>query len=722
MKQVLRKGLREIIVAEVPEPALRPQHVLIRPHYSLISSGTEMASIHMDGVVKEVAGNPSHLKKVWDAMKAAGPRRTLAETLAKFSEYAQLGYSGAGVIIEKDPGIRELEVGDRVAYGGETTGHCETVLAGRNLVVKLPNPVPFNAGCFTTLGSIAANAVRVAGLSLGETVAVIGLGLVGQLVAQLARLQGGIVIGIDLKPARADLARSLGADYAVTGGAAAAQTSAITDGRGVDAAIVAAAAKSAAPVELALDICRDRGRIVIVGAVDVAVPWDAAYRKEISVLMSRAYGPGSYDSEYEEKGRDYPLPYVRWTERRNMEEFARLLGAGKVDVSRLVTHEFALEDAPQAYGVLFDPAAQSLAVLLRYPAAELLEDVPPRRTVHLRAPEPRSGLGVMLAGAGNIARWYHLPNVRKARGAHVRAIYSESGVRGRGYGERFGAAYCTSDYESALADPGVDVVLITSRNERHAREALLALRAGKHVFVEKPMCLTEDDCRALVTAVRETGRQLTVGFNRRFAPFYLRVKEALARRAGPAILNCRVSSPGISGAYWMADPATGGAILGEACHFVDLMYWLLSSEPLEVAAFSLPAGRAEPIGENNIAASFRFADGSVGNLTYCTLGTKASAGERVEVFAPGIGAWTQDFKAVNAGSGLLKRRTRLWADKGYAGQMKRFLEGLRKGRPPEVTVIDGARATIGCLRMMEAARTGAVVKIDLESATERAAA
>lgn len=724
MRQVLRKGFRDIVVAEVPEPALRSQHVLIRPHYSLISSGTEMASIHNEGVVREVAGNPSHLKKVLDVMKVAGPIRTINETLAKFNEYAQLGYSGAGVIVEKDPAIGELAVGDRVAYGGEATGHCETVLAGRNLVVKLPETVPFNAACFTTLGSIAANAVRIAGIGFGETVAVIGLGLVGQLVAQLVRVQGGVAIGIDLRASRVDLARSLGADHGVTGDDVVAQCGAITAGRGVDVAIVAAAAKSAAPVELALNICRDRGRIVVVGAVEVAVPWDVAYRKEISVLMSRAYGPGSYDPEYEQKGVDYPLPYVRWTERRNMEEFVRLLGAGRVDVARLVTHEFALEHAPDAYKLLFDPAAESLAVLLRYPEAEARQrqDREPRRSVALCASGPKAELGILLAGAGNIARWYHLPNVKKVRGAALRAVYSSSGVRGRSYGERFGAAYCTSDYQSALADPNIDVVLIASRNDRHAAEALSALRAGKHVFVEKPMCLTEAECGELVRAVRDSGRHLTVGFNRRFAPFYLRLKTALERRGGPAVLNCRVNSPGISGSYWMADPAIGGAILGEACHFVDLMFWLLGSEPVEVAAFSLPTGRQDPVGENNIASSFRFADGSVGNLTYCTVGTKASAGERVEAFAPGAGAWTQDFKQVVTGRGPLKARSRWWADKGYAEQMTSFLEGLREGRSPEVTVIDGARATVGCLRMMEAARTGRVVKMDFESATAMAAA
>ncbi len=723
MKQVLRKGFKYIVVAEVPDPVLRPQHVLIRPHYSLISSGTEMASIHTEGVVKEVAENPSHLTKVWDVMKVAGPSRTIAETLAKFGEYAPLGYSGAGIVVEKDPAIRELEIGDRVAYGGETTGHCETVIAGRNLAVKLPETVPFQAACFTTLGSIAANAVRIAGIGFGDTVAVVGLGLVGQLVAQLARVQGGVVAGLDLKPERVELAKQLGADFGIEGEGAAAQVAAVTDGRGADVVIVAAAAKSAAPVQLALDICRERGRIVIVGAVEVAVPWEAAYRKEVSILMSRAYGPGSYDAEYEQQGRDYPLAYVRWTEQRNMQEFVRLLEAGRVDVAKLVTHEFRLKDAAQAYGTLFEPSAASLAVLLRYPTAETAPAAfTPRRSIELTTAAASGGLGVALVGAGNLARWQHLPNVRKVPGAFVRVVCSSSGVRGRSYGERFGAAYCTTEYDAVLSDPKVDVVLIASRNERHAREALQALRAGKHVFVEKPMCLAEEECRELIRAAGETGCRLTVGFNRRFAPYYIRLKQALKRRTGPAIVNCRINSPGISGSYWMADPSTGGAILGEACHFVDLMYWLLESEPVEVAAFSFPAGGQEPVGENNLAASFRFEDGSVGNLTYCTVGTKASGGERVEVFAPGVAAWTQDFKVFHNCSPLARTRTRWWAEKGYEEQMARFLRALQEGRAPEVTVLDGARATIGCLRMLAAARSRGTARMDLETVLARAAA
>ncbi|HYN84209.1 MAG TPA: bi-domain-containing oxidoreductase [Pyrinomonadaceae bacterium] len=725
MKQVIRKGLKEIVVDDVPDPVPAPHHVLVRPHYSLISSGTETASIHSEGVIKEVADNPSHLRKVWEVMKQAGPVRTVSEVRAKFSEYAVLGYSGAGLVVAKHPTVTDLELGARVAYGGEGTGHAETILVGRNLAARVPAGVPFEHASFATLGSIAMNAVRTSGVGLGETVVVIGLGLVGQLVAQLARLQGAVVVATDLRQERVRLARELGADYGVEpGGASAAEVLAsVTEGRGADCVFIAAAAKSSAPCGLALDLARERGRIVVVGAVEMSFPWHEMYMKEIQLFMSRAYGPGSYDESYERKGIDYPVSYVRWTENRNMEEFLRLADAGRLQLDALVTHRFALPEAPRAYETIMNPASESLAVLLRYPAADeeaREKSFAPQRRVEVAAAasEKKDGeLGFALVGAGNIARWAHVPAIKKAPGARLRAVYSASGARGKSYALRFGADYCTSDYAEVLRDPSIDVVLIASRNQQHARQSLEALEAGKHVFVEKPMALTVEECRALVSAVGETGRQLTVGFNRRFAPFYRELKQSLARRAGPAVLNCRVNSPGISGSYWMADPAIGGAILGEAVHFVDLLYWLLDSEPVEVAAYSLPTGRQNPIGENNVAATFRFADGSVASLTYCTVGSKTSAGERVEAFAEGVGVATEDFKRLSVRKSLKSERTRWWGEKGYDAQLASFVAAARAGREPEVNVRDGARATIGCLALMESARTGRPCEIDLRTVT-----
>lgn len=721
MKQVLRRGLKEIVVDEVPEPKVAPHQVLVRAARSLISAGTETASIHQDSLMKEVADNPDHLRKVLAVMAQQGPARTIEEVSAKFSEYAVLGYSGAGLVAACHSTVTDLAIGTRVAYGGEGTGHGELVVTGRQLVAPIPDGVSDEDGAFTTLGAIAMNTVRTADVALGETVVVLGLGLVGQLTAQLARLAGARVIAIDLLPARVTLAEQLGAEAGVRGGdGALEEVLRHTGGRGADCVIIAAAAKSAAPARAALSMVRDRGRIVVVGAVAVDFPWLPMYLKEVEVRMARAYGPGSYDPVYEQQGQDYPLPYVRWTENRNMVEFLRLVGAGSVKVSPLVSHRFALEKAPEAYATILDPATSSLAVVLSYPATEpgtAARPHIPRHRVDLKAPETGQRFRVALVGAGNIVRWAHMPALRAIGDATLQAVVSGSGARAKSYARRYGAAYCTTNYDDVLADPAIDVILLGTRNDAHARQAAAALRAGKHVFVEKPVALTEAECRDLSAAQRESGRELAVGFNRRFAPTYVALRQRLAGRDGPFVVNCRVNSPGISGSYWMADPSIGGAILGEACHFTDLMGWLLGDELVEVSAFSLPAELKDPVPTNNLCASFRFARGSVANLTYCTVGSGTSGGERVEVFGPGFGAMARDFKQFEVRGSLLSRRSSFFPDRGYRPQLAAFFSALRTGNPAPVNLDDGIRATVSCLRILDSARTGQPCTIDWRALT-----
>jgi predicted dehydrogenase len=719
MKQVFRKGLKHIVVAEAPAPMVVPNHVLVNPVYSLISSGTELASIHDEALIKEVAYNPSQLRKVWDGFKAMGPGPTISEVRAKFKEYAALGYAGAGIVVDRHPGVNGVDVGDRVAYGGEGTGHGETILASENLVVKVPENVPFEHACFTTLGSIALNSIRISEVGVGDVVAVVGLGLVGQLVIQLAQLQGARTIGIDLRKDRVELSRKLGADLVLDGSVSVNdEIKAFTNGLGVDCVIVAAASKSSAPCELALEICRDRGTIVVVGAVEMSFPWNDMYMKEIRLLMSRAYGPGSYDPQYEVRGHDYPIAYVRWTEKRNMEEFVRLVSQKRIDLQPLITHEFDLEDAPSAYQTVKDPATTSLGVLLRYPETEVSqqpEKFTPDLRVTLHSKPAESDLRVALVGAGNLARWAHLPALKKISNVSLHAVCSASGARGNTYARRFGAAYFCSDYREVLDDPKIDVVMVLSRNQHHFSQTYEALMAGKHVFVEKPMALTEAECRELYKAVVVSGKHLTVGFNRRFAPFYKALKQSVVRRTGPAVIDCRVSSPGISGSYWMADPSIGGAIIGEAVHFVDLMYWLLESEPIDVSAYCLPTGKTDPVGENNMVATFRFADGSIATLNYSTIGSRHAQGERVEVFAKGMTSLVQDFKRFEATAHTKRKRSTFWAHKGYEDQLRSFFRSIATGEAPEITVRDGARATLVCVEMLKSAQTLSPREIKLSS-------
>ena len=700
-----------------------PHQVLVRPAFTLISSGTETASIHQNSALREVAENTHHLRKIWETTKTAGPLRTISEVMAKFNEYAVLGYSGAGIVIDKDIHVSEVEIGDRVAYGGEGTGHGECIRTGRNLVARIPDGLIFEQACFATLGSIGLNAVRIANIGLGDRVAVLGLGLVGQIIAQLVRQQGGTAIGIDLKTERLELARQIGADHIVQGGALALEAvNSITKGIGADCVIVAAASKSPAVAAQALEICRERGRIVIVGAIDLTFPWNEMYLKEIQLFMARAYGPGCYDPAYEKEGRDYPLSQIRWTAQRNMAEFLQLLAADRVRVGPLITHQFPLEEAAKAYETILNPDAGSLAVVLRYPAAaeqDPVRDYRPDRTVEARRGGPLVGkIGAALVGAGNLARWVHLPNVTRIPEVHLRAVCSRNGARGKNYALRFGAEYCCSDFQQILNDPDVGVVLIVSRNQEHASQALEALGAGKHVFVEKPMALTEEECRDLYLMTIASGRQLTVGFNRRFAPVYVAVKAQLKKRTGPAVLNCRINSPGISGSYWMADPGAGGAILGEACHFADMLYWLLDSEPVKVSAYCLPSGSKDPIGQNNLTSCLEFADGSIANLTYCTLGSRTSAGERIEAFAAGMGLVSEDFKHFSSRMRTRRSHSYWFAKKGYAGLLESFFRAIRNGDQAPVTARDGARATLVCLRMLESARSHSPREIDLDSVLE----
>lgn len=720
MKQVVRRGLREIIVDSIPDPTVTAHHVVIRTHHSLISAGTETASIHTGNVLNSVAENPSHLKTVWNAMQSAGPERTIDEVRAKFKDYAVLGYAGAGVIADLHPTVTDLQLGQRVAYGGEGTGHGEAIMAGRNLVARVPDNVSTEDAAFATLGSIALHAVRNAEISLGDSVAVIGLGLVGQLVAQLARAQGAHVVAMDLDLARVELAKTLGAHIAMPAGdSALAAVLAATNGRGVDCTIIAAAAKSTAPAKQALAITRERGRVIVVGAVELQFPYHDMFRKELTVRMSRAYGPGSYDADYERGGRDYPYPYVRWTENRNMEEFLRRISIGDVQVQPLISHRFALDDAPAAYSAIMDRSIKSLAVVLEYPARNAATIPAVQRTVDTCAASiARTGqLRVAVVGAGNIARWAHLPAIRKTEHATLHAVVSANGAKGKALASRFGARYATTDYAAALEDKDVDVVLVTSRNQAHARQIVQALEAGKHVFVEKPMAVTAEECRSIIDARDRNNRHVGVAFNRRFAPMYQRLKSALSGRSGPVVLSARMNSPYMSTESWMTDPLAGGAIVGEACHMTDLLSWLVDSQAVRVSAQCLPLGRRDPVGENNIAGSISFADGSVASLVYCAVGHPRGAGERVEVFASGRSAWTEDFKAFGAPSQKTIRK--FFPDKGYDPQMTAFIASLKEGGPAfDANAEAGANATLVCLALLASARDGGrPQQIDRESFT-----
>jgi len=454
---------------------------------------------------------------------------------------------------------------------------------------------------------------------------------------------------------------------------------------------------------------RDRGRVVMVGSCPIDISRTEMYIKELSFVVSRAYGPGSYDPSYEKQGVDYPISYVRWTENRNMEEFLRLMAVGKIDVKPLISHEFALDDAPKAYETIMGGnGCSSLAVVLRYPINEVespIELYKPIRKMTVNAdPVVKDEIKFALVGAGNLAKWAHLPAIKKISGARLHAVYSNRGAQGKSYAMRFGAKYSTSDYDEILNDADIDAVLISSRHNEHARQAIDALNAGKHVFIEKPMAITIEECRAINQAVQESGKSLMVGFNRRFAPYYVEMKKFLAGRTSPVVISTRMNSPGIENG-WAAEKLQGGVVLGEGCHFIDLMYWLLDSEPVSVSAYGF--------GEHNVTASLKFADGSIGNFIYTVVGSDSSGGEMVEVFAPGVGLVTEDFKSLTVKKKSRKASSKFFASKGYDAQLTSFVRSVKAGKETEITVLDGVRATLGCLLMLESAASGEVKLFDL---------
>jgi predicted dehydrogenase len=721
MRQAVRYGLKEIRVEDLPAPTLRANHVLVGVQASLISSGTETASIKTKGVAHELRENPSHIEKILKVMQATSPLLTIAEVRAKFEELVVLGYAGAGTVLAVHPTVKDVRVGDRVAYGGEGTGHGEVVLAARNLLTPIPSSLTYEDAAFATLGAIATNAVRAASLSLGDRVVVIGLGLVGQLVAQIARAEGARVIGVDLQAERIALAKRLGVEHGLISDATVVENvKSLTDGRGADAVFIAAASKSSVPAQTGMRMCRDRGAMIVVGAVGLDLPWHEMYMKELKLFMARAYGPGSYDEAYERQGRDYPFAYVRWTENRNMGAFLDAVADGRIAVQPLITNRYALDDAPEAYRSIIESPSSTLAVMVQYPpldpvtsdhSALLRTKVPVQGTAPAITPV-KGDVRLALVGAGNIAKWAHLPVIAKVPGASLRAVQSGTAARTVSYARRFGATYATSSFQEVLDDADVDAVLITSRNPQHASQAVASLKAGKHCFVEKPVALTREECDALREASQANGCIAVTGFNRRFAPDYVALHAAARRASGPLAIQCTVTSPGISGDYWMADPAIGGAILGEACHFVDVIAWVGGARIRSVSAVSLPEEMVGGQGSNTLSVTFALENGNVGSLLYSTLGNAAETGERTVVLGSGLRAETENFRKLwIRGAGQKVSTTRFFADKGYKEQLESFVNAIRGTAAPRVTTQEGIDATLVCLAMIESAREGGVTKL-----------
>lgn len=705
-----------IAVSAVPSPELRPQGALVRTAWSLISAGTERAKIDLGqkNLLAKARSRPDQVQQVLEKVRREGVLQTYRTVTTRLEQRSPIGYSSAGVVTAVGELAAGLAVGDRAACGGgEYANHAEVVYVPATLCVPVPEAVGLDEAAFATVGAVALQGVRQSGVTVGDRVAVIGLGLLGQITVQLLRAAGCEVAGVDPDGGRCTAAARFGMAAASTaaGAIAAKELAGASSGLGFDAVIITAGTKDDGPVELAGLLARDRGTVVIVGDVGMRVPRAPFYEKELTLKLSRSYGPGRYDPMYEDMAVDYPIGYVRWTEQRNMAEFLRLVALGRVDVKSLITHRFVVDDAAQAYATVSDSQSGSLAVLLEYPAREA-----ERERIDVREPAvgraAKGAVGVSLLGAGNFATATLLPALAADSRFLPRGIHTTSGLSARDVAERKGFAFCSADVADVLADAETHAVVIATRHASHADLASQSLRAGKTVFVEKPLAMTEDGLETVVQAQRETGGRLLVGFNRRFSPHTRRLVSVLARRAAPATVLIRVNAGHIPPTHWTQLPEQGGGrIVGEVCHFVDLANALVGRSPVSVYAKNGDPNKG-PLLSDTLSVTLSYTDGSTATILYVASGDTAFPKERVEVFCQGKVMVIDDFKSATLTEGGRTRTSRSSRqDKGHRAEMRAFLD-LASGKPVrELTFADCVASTTATFKIVESLTKGVPVEV-----------
>ncbi len=720
MKQVLQ-NLRtgDATVAEVPVPIVQPGRLLVRTAASLISAGTERAltELGQKSLLGKARERPELIGKVWEKVKTEGVSQALAGVRDKLDESHAVGYSAAGVVIECAKDVTGFRPGDRVACAGtDYASHAEVISVPRNLCARLPDQLSFEEGAFGTVGAIALQGVRLTEPTLGESVVVIGLGLVGQLTVQLLKANGCRVFGIDIDEARIQLGRTSGADDGCTPDEAKEKVTAWSRGRGADACIIAAATTSNEPIELAGEISRLKGRVVAVGMVGMDVPRNIYYQRELTLKVSLSYGPGRYDPDYEERGHDYPVAYVRWTEGRNIEAFLDLMVSRRINVDQLITHRFRIEDAPGAYQLISGSTNEKyLAILLTYDTESEVSRGIENQSAVKKAAAASGRVGIGLIGAGSYAQKVLLPNF-KAAGAEFCSIASASGVSARDAGTKYGFARFVSDAESVIDDPQANLIVIATRHGSHAELARLALEHGKHVFVEKPLALNDAEVDRVLEAASHSEGQLLVGFNRRFSPLAVKAKEVFQNRQSPLSILYRVNAGGIPRDHWTQDPNEGGGrIIGEVCHFIDLMQFLTRAAPINVYAQAVGGGQGNVISEDSVFITLQFADGSNGMIAYLAEGDASLAKEHIEIFGEGKTFVIEDFRSARLyADGREKKQTLRQQDKGQAEATRWACAVVAEGRPAPITLQELEATTRATFRIRDSLRTGQPEKVKSE--------
>lgn len=724
MKQVMQNFKSgELQIDDMPLPSLKPGGVLVKNYFSVISAGTEkmvvdLAKKSLYGKAKE---RPDLVRMVINKAKKEGILNTFRQVREKLDNSIPLGYSCAGEVIAVGEGVTEFSVGDRVACAGAGyANHAEVVFVPKNLCVKVPEAVNLEDAAYVTLGAIAMQGIRVADPKLGERIAVIGLGLLGQLTVQILKSAGCEVIGIDLDPDKVNLAKATGADLAINrgDGSLTNQVQAFTQGYGVDGVIITAATSSNDPVELAAELCREKGRVVVVGAVKMDVPRPPFYAKELDLRLSKSYGPGRYDVNYEEKGVDYPIGYVRWTEKRNMEEFLRLINKGLVKVDPLTTHKFAIEEASTGYDLISGKVQEKyLGILLQYnPNLQHSK----RLEFHTQAGRSYKEAKVGVVGTGGFAKAVLIPAIKKAEAAQIVAVAASTGVSAKQVGGKVGADYCTSDYAEILDDSNVNAVVVATRHNLHADLCIQALERNKAVFVEKPLAMNMDELKRVASAAMQHHQVVMTGFNRRFAPMTKELSRFFAKRTTPMMVQYRVNAGFIPKDHWIQDPVEGGGrIIGEVCHFVDFIQFVTGAVPVQAYAASTRSENDKITDYDNVFIALTMSDGSIGHISYTALGDTSFPKERVEVFADGKLAVLDDFRSlslVEGGKTAVSKSAN--QDKGHEEEILAFIRAVTKGEPTGLALESQLVTTLTTFKILDSLRTGMAVPVHLDELTD----
>lgn len=699
MRQILIKD-GSVIVADIPAPMVGAKNILVRVAYSCISSGTEIVSVRNSGLplYRRALRQPENVAKVLRMLREEGIQRTYDRVRGRLASGTPTGYSAAGSVIAVGAEVEGFAVGEKVACAGAgVANHAEVIDVPVNLAVRVPGDMDLRDAATVTLGAIALQGIRRTQPTLGETVLVVGLGLLGQLTVQLLHAQGCRVIAIDPDDKRRDMARLQGASVLpTTADDYIEQVFRLTDGNGADAAIITAASRDDDIVSRAFRSCRRKGRVVIVGDVGLNLRRSDFYAKELDLLISTSYGPGRYDPYYEEGGQDYPLGYVRWTENRNMEAYLQLLAQRRVRLEMLEPRSYTLADAAAAYASIGAQGSNSLLTFIEYPK----QTVHPERKVVLpmRSRSRANRIRVACVGAGSFAQATHLPTLQKLKSDfELRTVVSRTGTTALAVAQHYGAAVAATDYDAVLSDPDIDLVIVTTRHNLHASFALKALQAGKHVFVEKPLALNIaelDMIEQFYAGGRNDQRPLLMtGFNRRFSPALVAARKALEQRVGPMIIDYRMNAGYAPSSHWVHGPEGGGRNIGEACHIYDVFQFLTASTWLDVNVSRIATTSRYYRTDDNFVATMSYADGSVCTLTYTALGARSYPKERMEIFFDGTVASLDDYKSLTVSDGRARGWSAETSRKGQLEEMQALAGALRQGLPWPISLDDQLATT-----------------------------